>query len=124
MPSPHRRDDDTGRTITSTARPSPSPGSFSKSIVLPRIMPWILLSAHLDVIFSEFPKRVGLMGVAEVATKGVGMRFGRLFQNDYTVRSHGEAMSSLVWGAGVKLLTPTAFDVSRAALDLRRWTFS
>ena len=85
---------------------------------------FILLSAHLDVIFSEFPKRVGLMDLAGVAAKGAGMRFGRLFLNDYMARSHGEAMSTLPWDAGVKLLTPRAFDVSRAALDLRRGLLS
>ena len=76
------------------------------------------------MIFSEFPIPVGLMDLAGVAMKGVAMRCDRLFPNDYMAWSHGEAMSTLVWSYGVKLLTLRAFDVSRAALDLRRGLLS
>ena len=75
-------------------------------------------------ISREFLRPVGLKEFTAVARKGVAVRLAGLFRNDYTFLSHGEAMSTVVWDAGVKILTSRAFDVSRAALDLRRWHFS
>jgi len=58
------------------------------------------LSAHLDVIFFDFPGPVVLKYLSTAATKGVVAQFDLLYPNDCITRSHGEAMSTLVCGDG------------------------
>ena len=60
----------------------------------------ISLSAHLDVIFFEFPGPVALKDLSAAARKGVVAQFDFLFPNDCMARLHGEAMSTLFSAQG------------------------
>ena len=76
----------TKRKIQYWVIPPKADGEFAacmEDVLETYALPYNLLSAHLDMIFSEFPTRVGLMDLAGVAMKGVAMRCGRLFPNDY-----------------------------------------
>jgi hypothetical protein len=63
-----------------------------------------LLSAHLVVVFSEFPNRGGGEGRGDAGCLSV---LGGLFG-----RSHREAMSVVVWDDRGKILTTRAIEAS------------
>jgi len=61
----------------------------------------IFFSAHLDVIFSEFPELGRLHVHIAVGIKEEARRLARLFLTNYSIRLHREAMSIWAREAGV-----------------------